>query len=269
MNESIAAEAIAAAQAYEDLHVGALFAEWAPRVLDAADVHAGCDVLDVACGTGILARTAVPRVGATGSVTGLDLDPAMLAVAARLSPSADWRQADAADLPFEDAAFDAVVSQFGLMFFPDRAQAIGEMVRVLRPGGRLAVAVWDELEASPAYPIEVELLERIAGPTAADALRAPFVLGDTDALEKLFSSAGVGAVEISTVNGLAHFPSVRSMVEADLRGWLPVMGVHLDTSTIERVLGEAEDALGRFITTDGTLVFDSPAHIITAKPPGH
>lgn len=265
MTTNIPLEAIQAAQAYEDLHVSALFAEWAPRVLDAVEVDAADDVLDVACGTGVLAREAARRVGAQGSVTGLDINPAMLAVAERIAPEVAWRHGDATALPFDDATFDAAVNQFGLMFMPDRAQSIGEMARVLRPGGRAAVAVWDALEASPAYPIEVELLDRLAGAEAADALRAPFVLGDADAVAAHFNDAGLHSIEVDTITGEARFPSVRSMVEADLRGWLPVMGVYLDEDTIARILAEAETALARFVTDDGTLLFDSPAHIVSGR----
>ncbi|MGD8330244.1 MAG: methyltransferase domain-containing protein [Acidobacteriota bacterium] len=263
MHEPIPAAEIQAAEAYEDLHVAALFAEWAPRVLDAAEVGPGADVLDVACGTGVVARAALGRVGESGSVTGLDRNRAMLAIGERLAPAADWRCGDAAELPFEDQSFDAVVSQFGLMFFADRGAAIAEMYRVTRRGGRLVVAVWDALEASPAYPIEVELLERLAGSPAAEALRAPFVLGDAGELSGLFEEAGVADTTAATIVGTARFPSVRSMVEADLRGWLPVMGVHLEEEVIARILSEAESALARFVTADGALVFDSPAHIIS------
>ncbi len=267
MTESIPPEAVHAARAYEDLHVPALFREWAPRVLDAAGVAPGAEVLDVACGTGVLAREAVRRVGRKGTVTGLDLSAAMLAVADGITPDATWRQGDATALPFADSAFDAVVSQFGLMFFPDRSRALREMARVLRPDGRLVVAVWDALETSPAYPIEVDLLLRLAGEAAADALRAPFVLGDTEELAKLFESCGLRQVEVISVMGKARFPSVRAMVEADLRGWLPVMGVYLDEDTIGRILVEADDALGHFLDPNGELVFDSPAHIVTASVP--
>jgi SAM-dependent methyltransferase len=262
MQEPIPEAEIQAAEAYEDLHVAALFAEWAPRVLDAAVVKAGDVVLDVACGTGVVARAALERVGDGGSVTGLDRNRAMLAVAERLAPAARWRCGDVAGLPFDDESFDAVVSQFGLMFFADRGAAIDEMLRVTRRGGRLVVAVWDALEASPAYPIEIELLERLAGSPAAEALRAPFVLGDTDELAGLFEASGVGETTVDTIVGTARFPSVRSMVEADLRGWLPVMGVYLEEDVIAHILREAEQALARFVTADGSLVFESPAHII-------
>jgi SAM-dependent methyltransferase len=257
-------QAVEAAWAYEGLHVNALFRQWARPVLEAAGVSSGSRVLDVACGTGVLAREALGLVGPTGSVIGLDIGPGMLAVAERIEPAVTWTVGDADKLPFDDDEFDAVVSQFGLMFFTDRVQAISEMLRCAKPGTRVTVAVWESLERSEAYPISVELLNRRAGQAAADALRAPFVLGDTDQLRSLFEDAGASTVSIDTQHGTARFPSVRTMVEADLRGWLPVMGVVLDDDLIELILAEAEAALGEYVTVDGQMVFDAPAHIVTA-----
>jgi SAM-dependent methyltransferase len=258
---------IAAANAYEDLHVPALFRQWAGPVLDAGEVGPGDRVLDVACGTGVLAREAAARVGEAGAVAGLDPGLGMLSVAERLAPDIAWRQGVAEELPYRDQSFDAVVSQFGLMFFTDRSAALREMLRVLVPGGRLAVAVWEALERSPAYPIEVALLERIAGQRAADALRAPFVLGDRHELVALFENAGVASPDVTTQTGTARFPSIRTMVEADLRGWLPVMGVVLDEERIQRILGEAESALAQYVTANGQVEFGAPAHIVTGSRP--
>jgi ubiquinone/menaquinone biosynthesis C-methylase UbiE len=159
-----------------------------------------------------------------------------------------WHEGTAESLPFPEQSFDAVVSQFGLMFFPDRHEAIREMLRVLAPGGRLAVAVWDALENSPVYPLWVTLLERTAGQSAADALRAPFTHGDQKRLTVLFESAGVDGVKITTRHGTARFPSIRSMAEADLRGWLPVMGVILPEEQIQRILLEAEHVFRSHLT---------------------
>ena len=127
------------AQLYENNYVPTLFGPWAPRVADSAGIASGDRVLDVGCGTGILARNAAERVGSVGHVTGLDLDEGMLSVARRAGPGIEWRQGDATELPFEDATFDAVVSQFALMYFPDRVAALREMWRVLAPACRLAV----------------------------------------------------------------------------------------------------------------------------------
>ena len=123
---------------YEKLMVPALFESWAERVLNEAAIKPGDRMLDVACGTGIVARTAIKRSGNNGlSVTGLDPNPGMLAVAESNTSGSDWKEGVAEDLPFEDESFDVVVSQFGLMFFQDRPAALREMKRVLAPGGRL------------------------------------------------------------------------------------------------------------------------------------
>lgn len=265
MRETVSPEEVAAAAAYEDLHVPALFQQWAPRVVEAVRIRPGHRVLDVACGTGILAREAALRLGDEGFVAGLDASPGMLAVAEQLAPAIEWHEGTAESLPFDTDSFDAVVSQFGLMFFQDRRGALGEMLRVLAPGGRMAVAVWESLDNSEAYPREVALLERLAGARAADALRAPFVLGDRTELATLFEGAGVDSVEVKTHRGTARFPSIRTMVEADLRGWLPVMGVVLEEEQIEGILQEAETALSHYVTPQGTVEFDSPAHIVTGK----
>lgn len=265
MDDQRLEEEVAGATAYEALHVPALFDEWTSTVLDAAAVGVGHRVLDVACGTGVLARAAVERVGSAGTVTGVDPNPGMLAVARRLSDAVEWEQGAAEALPTSDSSFDRVVSQFGMMFFSDRRQAVKEMLRSLVPGGRVAVAVWDALENSPAYAREVDLLERMAGADAADALRAPFLMGDRSALEQLLSDAGVEEVTGVTPMGRASFPSIRSMVEADLRGWLPVMGVDLEEDLIVAILAEAQQDLSEFVAANGRAEFDSPAHIVSGR----
>lgn len=216
-----------AATIYQDHIVPALMEEWAPRVVDAAEIRPGQSVLDVACGTGVVARAATIRTGSSGGVTGLDLSPRMLAIAARLSPEITWRAGSAEALPFPDESFDAVVSQFGLMFVPDPTLALREMWRVLTPGGRLAVAVWASLTDTPAYAAEVSLVERLAGTAAAAPLRAPFILGDRAQLANHFLAAGIPEATIALHEGRGVFPSIRTMVELDLRVLLPMMDVAL------------------------------------------
>ena len=262
MSSPVPPALIDAATAYEALFVPALFRQWAPIVADAAGIKRGDRVLDIACGTGILAREAAVRAGPSGSVAGLDPHAGMLAVARGLSPAIDWQQGEAEALPFPDRSFDAVVCQFGLMFFSDRDEAIREMSRVMLPDGRGAVAVWDSIENVPAFAALVALLDSIAGTAAGDALRAPFVLGDREALTTLFQKAGAAPVDVTTHRGTARFPSTREFVEAELRGWLPVMGVTLTEREIERILAEAEAVLSSFVTTDGGLAFDISAHLV-------
>lgn len=256
---------IDAATAYEALFVPALFGQWAPKVADAAKFQAGERVVDIACGTGVLAREVASRVAPAGRVVGVDPSPGMLAVARCLAPDVEWREGVAESLPFADRSFDAAASQFGLMFFEDRRQAVREMFRVLVPGGRLAVVVFDGLDSMPAYAAEVALLERTAGRQAADALRAPFALGNREELAELFMEPGPASLEITTHGGTAGFPGIRAMVEADLRGWLPVMGVMLAEEQIRFVLNEAEQDLSPFTARDGRASFHLSAHFVIAK----
>jgi hypothetical protein len=110
----------------------------------------------------------------------------------------------------------------------------------------------------------VELLDRLAGQKAAFALRAPFVLGNRGALATLFEDSGIEHTEITTHQGRAQFPSLRVMVEADLRGWLPVMGVNLTEEQIAHIVQEAEQSLGSYVTTEGRVAFDTSVHLVKA-----
>jgi SAM-dependent methyltransferase len=250
-----------AAEVYDELLVPALFAQWPPLLAQAAAIAPGQDVLDVACGTGVLAAEAARRVQPGGRVTGLDRNEAMLAVAKRKAPDLEWRQGQAEALPFADARFDAVVSQFGLMFFDDRSAALAEMWRVLQPGGRLAVAVWDALERVPGYAALTALLQRLFGERVADALRFPFALGDPDALAGLAAQAGIRAA-ITTRKGAARFPSLKAWVDSDAKGW--VLGAMIDDDQHRQLWQEAPRALERFVQADGAVRFDVSAHILAA-----
>lgn len=254
-----------AAAAYEAFFVPALFEEWAHRVAAAARVGPGDRVLDVACGTGVLARAAADRVGVAGSVAGLDINPGMLAVAARQASQIRWRQGSADALPYEAGSFDAVVSQFGLMFFENQVAALKEMLRVLRPGGRLAVAVWGPLERSPGYAAFTDLLERRVGGNAADLLRHPFVLSDRNKLAARFAAAGMPTANVSTEVGTVRFPNVRLWVEADVKGWFPQAGIILNDAEVEALIAEAERTLGAFVESSGAVRFPIQAHIVTAQ----
>jgi SAM-dependent methyltransferase len=254
-----------AAEVYEEFFVPALFLEWAPRVADAAQLAPGQTVLDVACGTGVLAREAARRVGPGGAVTGLDRNEGMLAVARRKAPAIDWRLGRAEALDLADAAMDAVVSQFGLMFFEDRRAALREMWRVVRPGGRIAVAVWAGLDRTPGYAAMAALLQRLFGERAAEALRAPFALGDPEALRAVFARAGIPGIELRTWDGMARFPSIESWVHTDVKGW--TLADLIDDAQYGRLLRAAREELTGYVACDGTVAFPSPAHIATAAKP--
>ena len=201
-----------APEIYAEHLVPAVFAPWAPVLLDAAAVGIGHTVLDVACGTGVVAAAAAERVGPSGAVTGVDINPGMIAVAAR-TRGVRWAQADAARLPFPDGGFDRVLCQAGLQFVPDRLGALREMGRVLRPGGRVALLVWRALHHSPGFAALADALQAVVGPEAAAVMRAPFVFGDDPRpLVTLLDSAGFGDVDVQARAGTVRFASVEAFV---------------------------------------------------------
>jgi ubiquinone/menaquinone biosynthesis C-methylase UbiE len=251
------------AQVYDEFFVPALFHPWARVVADAADVEPGQRVLDVACGTGVLACTLAERVGLGGSVVGLDPSEEMLEVARTKSDAIEWRTGRAESIPFPDESFDAVVSQFGIMFFDDPGGALREMMRVMRPGGRLAVAVCDALENSPGYAAFEGLLRRLFGDRVAGAFRSPFVLGDTQKLFSLCADAGIFHARVTRHDGTVRFASIQSLVSTE-RACVWTLGGLLDDEQFEELSKESERALQSFVGIDGTLAFTMPALIVTA-----
>lgn len=203
------------AETYEAYFVPAIFRPWTDVLLAAARPSPGAQALDVACGTGIVARTVASLVGASGSVVGLDISPAMLAVArqAPLPPGAapiTWKEGSAQALPFPDATFDLVLCQQGLQFFPDGQAAVREMRRVLRPGGRVVISVWQTLAHNPVYDLlDKELIRRIGSPRAA----IPFSLGEVAMLESILAAGGFRRVTITQAQQVIRLPQPDRFVE--------------------------------------------------------
>jgi SAM-dependent methyltransferase len=251
------------AEVYDEMFVPALFQQWGPIVADAARIGFAESVLDVACGTGVLARAALDRVGPQGTVTGLDRNADMLSVARRKSTRIEWWEGRAESLPFPDEKFDAVISQFGFMFFDDRPAAVREMMRVLRPNGRMAIAVCDALDHSPGYAAFADLLQRLFGDRVADAFRAPFVLGDPEGLLSICAAAGIADAKVARHPGRVRFASLRSLISTE-RACVWTLGGMLDDTQFAELLKEAEQALKPFVGTDGAIAFEMPALILTA-----
>ena len=151
------------------------------------------------------------------------------------------------------------------MFFEDRIAALKEMWRVLRPGGRLSVAVWDGLDRTPGYAAMTALLQRLFSDEVADALRAPFCLGDPDLIASLVSESGIVGSQVRMDTGKARFPSLADWVRTDVKGW--TLAELIDEDQYGLLLREAERELAQFVRPDGTVEFDAPALIVTADKP--
>jgi ubiquinone/menaquinone biosynthesis C-methylase UbiE len=256
--------AASAAEVYDEVFVPALFAQWAEPVLDAAGVEVGDAVLDVGCGSGVVARAAARRVGEGGAVVGLDRNAGMLAVASRAPESVAWRLGVAEALPFEDESFDRVLCNFAMMFFDDRRQARREMARALRPGGTVAVATWATVDESPGYTALVQLLRDVIDDAAAEALLAPFCLGTAEAVTAVVGDA-FPDVRVARHDGSACFESIESWLRADVRGW--TLAERVDDTTYARLLDVARRDLAPYTDDAGRVSFAAPALIATASRP--
>ncbi len=254
-----------AAEVYQTRFVPGIFEERVPHLLDVAGVAPGQSVLDVGCGTGVAARGAAQRVGSTGSVAGVDLNDAMLAVARRLSPDIDWRQGDAAALPYPDDGFDAVVCQMAMMFFPDPAGALAEMARVARPGGTVAVLVPAPLASSPGYSSFAAVVARHAGPDAVALISTYFELGDLDGLRSLFAGAGLDVTTTITRPGHARFDSVDQFVATEVEG--SPLFERIDDATYQAIRTDSRTELAGFTDDSGRAAVPFDCHAVAGRAP--
>jgi ubiquinone/menaquinone biosynthesis C-methylase UbiE len=187
---------------YERWLAGPLFRPWAEMTLDEVALSRGDRVLDIACGTGIVARVAKERLGDAGCVAGVDLSADMLAVARAVAPDIDWREGDAGALPLrEGERFDVVVCQQGLQFFADKPAAAAQMRRALAAGGRLAVSTWRSDEEIPFFHELRRIAERHLGSIADQR----YSLGDPAPVEQLLRDAGFRDVRSRTITRTIRF----------------------------------------------------------------
>ena len=217
VNQPSSQPSVNPAQTYEEYLVANIFGPWTSELLDRARPQPGERVLDLACGTGIVARTIARNLNGQAHIVGLDLRPAMVEVArstaAQEGLGIEWHVGRADALPFPDASFELVVIQQGLQFFPDQAAALREVSRVLAPGGRVASATWTALSDNPFNEAFAEVIERHLG---TPALHAPYSLGDRAQLHALFMEAGFEGIEIERVVRTVRLPSPDTFVDLSL-----------------------------------------------------
>lgn len=194
-----------------DHYLGPLFFHgYADDMAARLEVRPGLRVLETACGTGIVTERLLARLAGQGGLVATDLNEPMLAyAAAKLGGAArvEWRPADATKLPFDDRSFDTVVCQFGLMFFPDKAAGMREAFRVLRPGGRFLLSVWDRLEDNPVARITHETVATFFPSDPPQFYTVPFSLHDLEVVRRLLDGAGFKDVQWERVDKTGVSPS--------------------------------------------------------------
>lgn len=244
------------AAAYDERLVPWLFLPWVDRLMSIAKPAPSAQVVDLACGTGLIARSALDHLDNDGRVRAVDADASMLAFAAgrTTDPRVSWHDADAAKLPFASSSIDAVICNQGLQFFPDRPAVLAEVSRVLRPGGRLALAVWGRLERNP-WPASMAI--SIGDALGEDARRggeSVCALGDPDEVEGLIGGAGFSGVEVAEVELTAKHTDATEAIDGQLAALPSAAAIDALGPTVRsRLITNMAARLGPWIDGQGAL----------------
>ena len=249
---------------YEQYMVPAIFAQWSATLLELVAPRAGERVLDLACGTGIVARMAAPMVQPGGRVSGVDFNGAQIATARTMDSSIDWREGDAGSLPFADQEFDLVICQQGFMFFPDRVQAVREIHRVLKPGGRVGIAVWSSIDKAPGYLALVHSLDRRIGSSAAHLMDDLTALSDSNEVSRFFSDGGFPGADVVTLSKYVNFASAEEFTRAIAVGSIMRRTeTQFSEETLDLLTADVAAEMASYIGENG-LTFPMEAHLLTA-----
>ena len=257
------------AERYEAVLVPVIFRPWAAELVGRTVPRDGEQVLDLACGTGVLTREIARSSATLGGLTGVDLSADMLGVArdraAKSGLVAEWIEASAGELPFPDDRFDLAFCQQALQFFPDRPGALQELRRVVRAGGRVAFCVQRELASNPLLRSQAAALDKHVGPEAGDAVRAICSLSDADEIHGLFHDAGFTGIDIESVTLSLHHPDGKAFAAGAMGG------MHTGDKLSRMREVQRQHCIDDFLTElgdcfDGTAIrFPHVSHVITAR----
>ncbi len=249
--------------------VPAFLETFARDLLDRADLAHGETVLDVACGTGIVSRLAWPIVAPTGRVVGVDLNTEMLKVAqdvsSDLATNIEWKEGDVCEMPLPDGAFDVIICQHGLQYFPDRPAALNEMHRIISDQGRLILNVWRPIKFNAGHAVFADVLEQRVSAEAAMTRRTPFNLSDRFELRELITDAGFHDVIVSLTTRVARFASAEAMIRIMMAGSpLGAAMADSDPDVLQTVIKEVTAGLSEYVDDLG-LAIPMQGWVATAK----
>jgi len=255
-----------ASEVYERYFVPSIASPLAIDLIAAAALRPGQRVLDVACGTGVVARLAAARVGPKGTVAGIDLNPGMLEVARSVTPdevTIEWLEASAENLPFPDASFDVVLCQMSLQFFPDKVAALREIRRVLVPEGRLVLNVLGAI--SKIFVALAEGVGRHIKPELEGFVRQVFSLPDPEELQRLLREAGFKEASSHAYTKSLRLPSPEEFL------WQYIGSTPL-SAAVTQATDESQAALQNEVVkkwqpfaTDGGMKYEQDVVIATAS----
>ena len=246
------------ADLFERLLVPAIFDRYARDLVERARPFGPSDrILDLGCGTGIVARVLRERLGGATRLTGVDINASMLAKARSIAPEIPWIEGSAMALPFDDRSFEVVLAQQVLQFVPDRAAAVREMRRVLAPGGRVVASTWRPRSYQPLFEVAGQIAEKHLGPDHDMRMSL-----DREELGALFAAAGFTNIELDTASleeRHALFP-----IQGNLAG---AGYTNIDPGTMAIIEAETKAAIARFTAADGHITNQSVTNVIVARVP--
>ncbi len=252
-----------AAEIYENTLVPLWFGRWARELLDLVALKPGEAVLDIACGTGVTTRLAAQAVGGAGRVVGLDVNEGMLATARELAPDSatDWLLADAARTGLAAGSFDAIIAQHGYHYFPDKPASLAEFLRLLKPGGRVALSIW--AGHSPYTAALCDALARYISPEIAQKQHSQRAAPSPEELAAQLEAAGFGDVNILRQDLQIEVPLAATFVPLHLSS-MPIAAAYhgLDDAAKAALAGDVADALQDYVVGDA-LVYPDAVHVMT------
>jgi ubiquinone/menaquinone biosynthesis C-methylase UbiE len=255
-----------AAEGYDQKLVPWYFQHWADQMAELADPGPSDRILDLACGSGLITRTLLPRLDAEGRIQAVDLNAGMLAYASAVvdDDRITWHEADAGSLPFADDAVDIACCHQGFQFFPDKPAALSELRRVLRPGGRLVLGVWGPLDRNPLVASMHATFGPFLGDDLAAAMEGPCGFPDAADLSVLLDEAGFTQVRVQAHEKVAEHPDVRAAMDGQLDA-LPVVSAVQSLGQRRAELVEAMCSYHQAATSpDGTLRLPAVSNVAVA-----